>query len=530
LTDIDLSHNDGCECEAHGFLFEAEISSDLNDFVNLSIEIAHGHPQIVSAIDDDLDIHGLRKKAERQADRRFFAQQDPCFEALAESLPPETCSLELKEGRPRMPAIVVFILLMLRGWLGGPKSTRFQLILKESITLHRFFEGHGIKVPGASTVADNVNAVRQSTLDRVLRCELKLAASTGLDSFEDSLIDSTGVNANSKYPTDSGLMAALAMRMTGLFERLKRLKLGFPNWTQRVAAVRSREIAQEIELHAKRIGMLSGTRNVKTERKALYARIYTRVGRLVRTLTPFLSAVSKSVSKVPLPPSKRKVVQGLITQCQEDVESIAQISAYSRKRIFRDQGASAADKVYSISDEDAAIIRKGGREDLLGYRPQLAFSGRGLLTAHCLPMGNAADSGQLTDILEANEHNTGVVPKRITLDDGYTNRQVRSDYLARHEGKIEVFSFSGAKGRKVIGQEIYESEDYRKARADRSAAESRIFTLKFNHGYEDVMRRGAEGVRHEQLTKCLAYNIRRLVWLRREKAKAEREASLKKAA
>ena len=100
--------------------------------------------------------------------------------------------------------------------------------------------------------------------------------------------------------------------------------------------------------------------------------------------------------------------------------------------------------------------------------------------------------------------------------------------MAKHKGRVEVFSFAGAKGRSVIDQETYESDDYRKARNSRSAVESRIFTLKFNHGYEDVMRRGLEAVRHEQLTKVLSYNIRRIVWLRKEKACAKRSEVLKK--
>ena len=44
------------------------------------------------------------------------------------------------------------------------------------------------------------------------------------------------------------------------------------------------------------------------------------------------------------------------------------------------------------------------------------------------------------------------------------------------------------------------------------------------------MRRGLEAVRHEQLTKVLSYNIRRIVWLRKEKARVERKAFLKKKA
>lgn len=158
-----------------GLLFEAELSSDLNDFVKDVIQIAHSCPQIGREIDLDLDIHGLKKKALREADRRFFEQLNPSFDSMADLPAPETCSCELEGGRPRMPAIIVLVLLLLRGWLGGPKSTQFRLVLKESITLHRFFEMHDFQVPGASTVADNVNAVRESTLELILRCELGYA-------------------------------------------------------------------------------------------------------------------------------------------------------------------------------------------------------------------------------------------------------------------------------------------------------------------------------------------------------------------
>ncbi|MFT4637521.1 MAG: hypothetical protein ACI8T1_000831 [Verrucomicrobiales bacterium] len=37
------------------------------------------------------------------------------------------------------------------------------------------------------------------------------------------------------------------------------------------------------------------------------------------------------------------------------------------------------------------------------------------------------------------------------------------------------------------------------------------------------MRRGIDAVRHEQLTKALAYNIRRMVWVREKNERAARE-------
>ena len=97
-----------------------------------------------------------------------------------------------------MPAMVVLVLLLLRGWIGGPKSCDFQLVLKESITLPGFFEVHCCHVPGASTVADNVNAVREETLQLLMRSQLCYAKTKGLETFEDMIADSTAVSANSE--------------------------------------------------------------------------------------------------------------------------------------------------------------------------------------------------------------------------------------------------------------------------------------------------------------------------------------------
>ncbi len=131
-----------------GLLLEAELSTDLNDFVQEAIEIANANPSIVCEINHDLDIHALKKKALREADRRYYEELNPSFEGMDDLAAPEICPLELEGGRPRMPAIIVFVLLLVRGWIGGPKSAQFQLVLNESITLHRFFEARQFQFLG----------------------------------------------------------------------------------------------------------------------------------------------------------------------------------------------------------------------------------------------------------------------------------------------------------------------------------------------------------------------------------------------
>jgi hypothetical protein len=507
-------------------LLEAAVSSDLDKFVEQSVRIANRHPQLLVALERDLDVHGLKKKHVRETDRHFIEVRTAKLDGLEFELSdrPLACSCTLAEGRPRMPALAVFIFLLLRGWIGGPKGVTFRMLLKESITLHRLLDSLGIdRVPGPSTVLDNINAVGEATQQMILRAQLAVAGEDGLDDMDQCRADSTAVRANSMHPTDSGLMKAFAQRAAGLCERLFKPELpGVPDMRERKEVKAVNEVAEELGKLCRDIGMLSGKRNVATQRKELYEKMYTRVARFERRFAPVLgkarSAVEKAAGQMQLLPSKRCLAETFLQQAAGDLEALVAIAAYSKRRIVEEKQTPAGDKIYSVSDIDAAIIRKGGWQDVLGYKPQLAFSGKGLVTAILVPAGNAADNGQLPELLVAVERNIGKLPRSFTFDDGYTNGAVRDHYIGRG---VEVFSYAGANGRHVIGKETYDREDYRVARRARSAAESNIYTLKYGYDFRTVMRRGIEEVRSEMLGKVLAYNMRRLVTMREEKRRAE---------
>jgi hypothetical protein len=59
----------------------------------------------------------------------------------------------------------------------------------------------------------------------------------------------------------------------------------------------------------------------------------------------------------------------------------------------------------------------------VGYRPQLARSGSGFVTALVLPQGNAADSPHLVEMVKEQIPNTGVIPAMTSADDGYSSKQ-----------------------------------------------------------------------------------------------------------
>src|ERR1700738_4564649 len=169
-----------------------------------------------------------------------------------------------------------------------------------------------------------------------------------------------------------------------------------------------------------------------------------------------------------------------------------------------------AEKIISLSDSDASFIVKGGWNTVVGYRPQLARSGSGFVSALVLPQGNAADSRHLVAMVKEQITNTGVIPAVTSADDGYSSQEGREEVLGLG---VKVVSISGAKGKKLIESQQWKSRPYRQARAERSAIESLVFTLKEGFEFGEMARRIQE--------KVLAYNISQIIRLRKRLSEPE---------
>ena len=129
--------------------------------------------------------------------------------------------------------------------------------------------------------------------------------------------------------------------------------------------------------------------------------------------------------------------------------------------------------------------------------------------------GNASDSPQLESLVWKAVRNTGVAPRIVSTDDGYSSKMGR-DAVLKING-IDAVSISGSKGKKLISEEDWESELYTEARRYRSAVESLMFVLKYSYEFGRLRRRGIEAVREELLEKAIVHNFSRMALLLRRR-------------
>jgi len=211
-----------------------EFLSEIDDLVKLA-------PEILVAIERDLNSHAKEKKKLRLADKEFFQAQTMALpDVVAEAVSLEAKDLELEVGRPRMSAYLVYIFLMARGYCASVTSKAAWTFLRESMSLHVFLESRGHKMPGATTILENINAVSNGTRDLIHDCQIEKIKEDGLDHFQKLLIDSTSVKANSAWPTDAKMILGLLSRAHNLGQKLGRLGLlnfkssRMPTWLEKL--------------------------------------------------------------------------------------------------------------------------------------------------------------------------------------------------------------------------------------------------------------------------------------------------------
>ena len=123
--------------------------TDFRDFLDEVEELARFAPEIIEAIEKDLDANAREKKKLRLEDRRFFEGRTADLPELdIEERNILAAELNLAAGRPRMPAYAVYVFVMIRGFLGSLTTKPARRFLRVSMSLYGFFQSRGCKVPG----------------------------------------------------------------------------------------------------------------------------------------------------------------------------------------------------------------------------------------------------------------------------------------------------------------------------------------------------------------------------------------------
>ena len=240
--------------------------------------------------------------------------------------------------------------------------------------------------------------------------------------------------------------------------------------------------------------------------RKLYRQFLDIAVKIINRLTGQLEALTVKWEALDIVPSRQRQAEAVMETINDDMAAADRVCGYTGNRVFKDIVLPSPEKILSLSDPCAAFIKKGGREPKIGYKPQVARSGNGFITAFELEQGNPADSARLLPVTRQHQRNTGITPDVVTVDDGYSIKAGRDELLK----EIPTVSISGSKGRKITSDEQWNSEPYASARNMRSAVESLVFVLRYKFSMYRFNRRGTEDVKAEMSEKIIVHNFWRI--------------------
>jgi IS5 family transposase len=392
-------------------------------------------------------------------------------------------------GRPSIPmeTYLRMMFLKFRYRLG------YEVLCREvgdSISWQRFCRiPLGTRVPHPTTLMKLTRRCGDAAVAGLNEALLAKAAGHKLLRTDKVRADTTVVEADVGYPTDSGLLAKGIGAMARTVARIK--AAGGATRTRvrdrhRSAGRRARSIASKLRLRGaqQRDPAQAAVRRITGELADIAEQTIGEAAAVVRNARRALRTATGT---------RRGRLTHAINHLDTVMTRTQQVVAQTRSRLAGVMPESAH-RVVSLHDVDARPIRKGrlGKPVEFGYKAQIVDNVDGVILDHNVELGNPHDAAQLTPAIERITHRTGRAPRAVTADRGYGLASVERDLhqLGVRSVAIPRSSNPGAARRAF---------EHRRAFRDkvkwRTGSEGRINHLKRSYGWNRTHLTGINGAR-----------------------------------
>jgi IS5 family transposase len=325
--------------------------------------------------------------------------------------------------------------------------------------------------------------------------------------------DTTVVEADVAYPTDSGLLAKAVRRIAVTARRVQ--AAGGATRTKvrdrsRAAGRRAHGIAMKLRTRA-----AAGREEAQATVQRITGELADLAERAVAEAAGLLANAQRGLRRARAaardsgPDAAAGRLRGRLARAVKDLDDLlkatTRIAGQTRKRLAGITPPGATRQV-SLHDAQARPIAKGqlGKPVQFGYKAHLIDNDDGVVLDHDLQQGNPADGPQLAPAVGRVIKRTGRRPRTVTADRGYGEAAVAD---ALHDLGVTnvVIPRKGPPGK--ARQTVEHRRAFRRTVKWRTGIEGRISVLKHRYGWSRSHLGGTEGTRIWTGHGVLAHNL-----------------------
>jgi IS5 family transposase len=425
----------------------------------------------------DEDVRALWEPWMVQADRLLDDEEliDRVFKAQG-----KRHEYSATKGRAQTPAEMVLRLLLLkhvRNWSFDTLEREVKLNLA-----YRDFTRIGMgKVPDAKTLARIAQALGGEVIAELHRRLVEIAQEQGVIQGRKLRVDTTVVETNMHYPTDSSLLGDGARVLTRTMKKIET----HAGKLKRKVRNRTRSISKRV------IAIATASRHKGAEGEAKRKKQY---GELLRYTRQILNDTKRVMAEVEQMPAKRKSgLRGLCEHLTKMAGRVKQVVKQTKARVFGGI-TQLPGKIVSLFEPHSEIIRKGkaSKPTEFGKMVQVQETENQIITHYDIFDRRPSDRDLLIGAVETHQRVLGRVPHLVTADAGYYSR---AQEQAVEEQGVKWVAVPNRNTKSVERKKKEHSRWFKKAQRWRTGCEGRISVLKRRHGLSRCRYRGAEGMK-----------------------------------
>jgi len=400
-----------------------------------------------------------------------------------------------RRGRPGTPADVVIRMLILKHLFDWSYDDLEQEV-RANLVYRAFTRIDAEAVPDAKTILKIARALGPEVIAQLHRTVVEVAKRAGVTRGRRFRIDTTVVETNVHYPTDSTLLQDGVRVLTRTMQRASAALGDEPH--------RLRNRLRSVTRGVLRIGYHARSPKTRDALVESYKKLMATTRAVVRDADTMIRRIGQRRRTAPTGTG------AVLAQAQQHLRQmrplVQRVVAQAKARLLGGD-THVPDKVLSIFEPHTTTIRKGkiSKPTEFGNLVTIQEAEHQIITAYEVHAGRPADVTLWTPALDRHQALFGRAPHLAAGDRGFSS--AANEHAATDRGVRRVVL--PRRGPKSDARRAYERQAwFRRGQRWRVGCEGRISVIKRRHGLRRCRYRGADGMARWVGLGVIADNLR----------------------
>jgi IS5 family transposase len=391
------------------------------------------------------------------------------------------CKKSKTRGRPGTTAEIILRMMLLKHF----RDWSFEDLTREvraNLVYREFTRIGGGKVPDDKTMGRLARQLGPEVVEKVHQRVVEIALEKKVAAGRKLRVDTTVVETNIHYPTDSSLLGDGVRVLTRVMKKVTEVA------GQVGTVLRDRTRSIKLKVLAIARASRNKTESGKQKLQQAYVALLDATGRVVGQAKNFSQEIAGGIKR-----GNRKLLKKAKGQLDEMIPRVQQVLRQARERVLHGN-TRAEGKIVSIFEPETEVIRKGKakKPNEFGKLVKIQEAENQLITSYEVLDRRPADSTLLIPSIEQHIRQFGHAPNALAADPGFFSAANETAAEKMGVKRVSIPS-NGTPGKQR--KEKQKKPWFKKLQKWRTGCEGRISVLKRRHGLYRSRYKGLHGLK-----------------------------------